>query len=351
MQKRLQVSFDDRTYWNVVKGIAIAAMVLGHAIQYGGGANYYNSSSYFENIVFRTIYGFHMPLLIFVSGYLFAFSIKKYSLKRLCHKKMTSLLLPLMVNVAILVLLYESNLTSWGGLKYTGMHIIFSLARKFWFLWAVMYCMVFVIAIKNLHLKLCIEYLLALLGIIVFYLIPDTIVPNAELYKYMLPYFVLGFYLNGKESDIARFFKKKYWFVLMCLVVYAICIYGFHTRDYVYISGSYIFCSRDVMDNIFICLKRIMMGYAGIAAILACSFILVKKIGGVADSLAYFGKNSLGIYIFSTWCFDGLALHLYSSYNVIYILLTFVMSLVFSLLMTYLVEKNNITRMLLLGGR
>lgn len=351
MQKISQFSFDYRTYWNVVKGIAIAAMVLGHAIQYGGGANYYYSLSYFENIVFRSIYGFHMPLLIFVSGYLFAFSIKKYPLKLLFHKKMTSLLLPLIVNVAILVLLYGSNLTSLGGLKYTCMHIIFSLPRKLWFLWAVMYCMVFVAVIKGLHLKLCIEYLLTLLCIIVFYLIPDTIVPNAELYKYMLPYFVLGFYLNGRETDIVRFFKKKYLLALICLSVYAICIYGFHTQDYVYISGSYIFCSRDVIDNIFICLKRIIIGYIGIASLLMFSLILVKKMRGVSDCLAYLGKKSLGIYIFSTWCFDGLALHLYSSYNVIYILLTFTMSLILSLLMTSLVEKNKIARMLLLGGR
>ena len=60
---------------------------------------------YFDNIVFRCIYGCHMPLLIFVSGYLFAFSIRKYSLSALCHKKVMSLLLPLIVNVSILMLL------------------------------------------------------------------------------------------------------------------------------------------------------------------------------------------------------------------------------------------------------
>lgn len=59
-----------------------------------------------------------MPLLIFVSGYLFAFSIRKYPLSALCHKKVMSLLLPLIVNVSILMLLYESNYSSLGGKIY-----------------------------------------------------------------------------------------------------------------------------------------------------------------------------------------------------------------------------------------
>lgn len=117
MQITSQTTFDYRKYWNVVKGIAIVSMVLGHAIQFGGGSDYYNSLAYFDNIVFRCIYGCHMPLLIFVSGYLFAFSIRKYPLSALCHKKVMSLLLPLIVNVSILMLLYESNYSSLGGAK------------------------------------------------------------------------------------------------------------------------------------------------------------------------------------------------------------------------------------------
>lgn len=115
MQITSQTTFDYRKYWNVVKGIAIVSMVLGHAIQFGSGSDYYNSLAYFDNTVFRCIYGCHMPLLIFVSGYLFAFSIRKYSLKTLCHKKIMSLLVPLIVNVSILMLLYESNYSSLGG--------------------------------------------------------------------------------------------------------------------------------------------------------------------------------------------------------------------------------------------
>lgn len=292
-----------------------------------------------------------MPLLIFVSGYLFAFSVKKYSLKTLCHKKMVSLLVPLFVNVSILMLLYESDYTSLEGLKYTCMHIVYSLPKKLWFLWAVLYCMIFVCTINKLHLKSSLEFALTMLGVIVLYLIPDTILPNADLYKYMLPYFVIGYYFKLERDSLNISFNKVILLAGIFLTVYAICIHYFHTYDYVYISGSYIFRTQDVFANILICLKRIIIGLVGIATALTCSFVIVTCMGKISSYFAYCGQKSLGIYIFSTLCFDGLALNLYSSYSMIYIMLTFVIVLAISLLLTVLVEKNNLSRLLLLGGR
>ena len=40
-----------------------------------------------------------------------------------------------------------------------------------------------------------------------------------------------------------------------------------------------------------------------------------------------------------------------SSDNILYIMLTFIAALAFSLLLTILVEKNGLSRLLLLGGR
>lgn len=351
MQITSQTTFDYRKYWNVVKGIAIVSMVLGHAIQFGSGSDYYNSLAYFDNIVFRCIYGCHMPLLIFVSGYLFAFSIRKYSLKTLCHKKIMSLLVPLIVNVSILMLLYESNYSSLGGLKYTCMHIVYSLPKKLWFLWAVLYCMIFVVAINRLRLNKYFEYTVTFLCVIAFYFIPDEIIPNAELYKYMLPYFIIGYYFNGKETISNFRLSNVLLFSVLSIIIYAMGILYFHKQDYVYISGSYILKNQEVLANIIICLKRIGIGLVGIVTVLAISYIIVVYLRKISNAFAFCGEKSLGIYLFSTWCFDGLALHLYASYNITYILLTFIAVLSFSLCLTILVEKNSLSRLLLLGGR
>lgn len=66
-------------YIDALKGIAIVLMFWGHVVQYGNGGQI----DFFDNTVFKTIYTFHMPLFMLISGYLFSFSSKKKRLKRI----------------------------------------------------------------------------------------------------------------------------------------------------------------------------------------------------------------------------------------------------------------------------
>ena len=66
-------------YLDLVKGIAVCLVVLGHCIQFGSGAKYLETGAFFENTIFRVIYSFHMPVFMMISGYLFSYSIRKYS--------------------------------------------------------------------------------------------------------------------------------------------------------------------------------------------------------------------------------------------------------------------------------
>lgn len=63
-----------RQHWlDVVKGIAIILVVMGHVGSTYGG----DSASHSFNVFHKLIYSFHMPLFMFVSGYLFTSSMKK----------------------------------------------------------------------------------------------------------------------------------------------------------------------------------------------------------------------------------------------------------------------------------
>lgn len=63
-----------------LKGVAILLVLIGHCIQYGSGAIFLKEELYWENIVMKIIYSFHMPLFIAVSGYLFWKSVKRHGL-------------------------------------------------------------------------------------------------------------------------------------------------------------------------------------------------------------------------------------------------------------------------------
>lgn len=64
----------ERRHWlDVVKGIAIILVVMGHVGSTYGG----ESASPSFNAIHSFIYSFHMPLFMFISGYLFTSSLKK----------------------------------------------------------------------------------------------------------------------------------------------------------------------------------------------------------------------------------------------------------------------------------
>lgn len=76
---------------DIVRGIAIFLVVLGHLIQYTILPSGYN---FFDSIACRGIYSFHMPLFIFISGYLMGFSLKNKKNDKVIFSRVKSLLIP-----------------------------------------------------------------------------------------------------------------------------------------------------------------------------------------------------------------------------------------------------------------
>ena len=75
---------------DAIKALAIILVVWGHAIQYFHGHSY----DYWNDPIFKTIYGFHMPIFALVSGYLFSRSIQRHRASTLVFRKAKALLLP-----------------------------------------------------------------------------------------------------------------------------------------------------------------------------------------------------------------------------------------------------------------
>lgn len=64
-------------YLDVVKGIAMFLVIWGHCIQY-----FTASSTHYENIVFKVIYSFHMPLFALILQYCIEFMKKAKNIYR-----------------------------------------------------------------------------------------------------------------------------------------------------------------------------------------------------------------------------------------------------------------------------
>lgn len=63
-----RMTFSKRNYIDCVRGIAVFLMVWGHTIQCGNGQAFIDEKSYYSDLIFRSIYSFHMPLFAIWGG-------------------------------------------------------------------------------------------------------------------------------------------------------------------------------------------------------------------------------------------------------------------------------------------
>lgn len=77
------------TYIDKIRGFAIILVVLGHAIQY-------TYADFDSNYLFTLIYSFHMPLFMFISGYV-TYKENRELDKEWMRRRYESLLIPFLV--------------------------------------------------------------------------------------------------------------------------------------------------------------------------------------------------------------------------------------------------------------
>ena len=84
-----------------LKGFTIILVILGHVVQYG-------HTDYDENVVYNIIYSFHMPLFMFLSGWVINYSLKKgVSFLTFIKKRFIGLMIPF-ITWAIIGSVYRS---------------------------------------------------------------------------------------------------------------------------------------------------------------------------------------------------------------------------------------------------
>ena len=129
---------------DILKSFAIVLVVMGHCIQYGSGNNFIINQNFFNSTLFKTIYSFHMPLFMIISGYLFYNSINKYESKEIVKRKLNSLLVPV-ISFSII----NSAIHLFSGLTLSVSFLISMFIDYVWFLWAVLLLSIVVVINKT----------------------------------------------------------------------------------------------------------------------------------------------------------------------------------------------------------
>lgn len=332
---------------DVLKGLLIIFVVLGHSLQYGFGVDYYSSGSYYDDFLFRAIYCFHMPLFMFISGYLFYYTNQK-PLSQVLTSKVLAIGIPFFIYCSILYFLWYkiNHLNTFYFSSY-----FWSFKSNLWFLSSLLLYYIIVAFITRVYQSSSFYLIITLIVICVCFLfIPDDIVNGTH--KYVFVFFLFGFFLNNNFGKIVNKLKTPVVFmVLTGLFVISINIYD--SRMMIYEGGFCIFVDGQIYyTQLYTDIVRFIIG-----AISSCWFVvvisyLVKKYKIIVPIFAYFGRHTLAIYGIQSVLFL-----LLSEYNYIWdlphcYLISFLLCvgvLLVCELSIYLFNRNNVFKLLFLG--
>lgn len=336
---------------DIVKGIGIMLVVLGHTLQ-GIYTDFDN------NLVFRLIYSFHMPLFFFISGAVLCikndFALLPNHNKDLnltqtqlfinrCKKSFLHLMVPFLAWTVILFFTgkryLEVSFTEWIYM------VVKSADYSLWFLIALFNCLLFfyfsqylfsiLILEKNLKFRMLTseqKQFLFLVTTLLLFVLTAKMLPNwmgISFFKHFYPYLVIG----GLWQLYFRHISPKLTSVAAVLLFSLLAPYWYRIEPShiaIFLSSYIKYNNAEVLYKFVVALSGILTAITLASIIQHCTFNSVKRI------FAYCGAMSLGIYVFQ---FQLLGINPY-----------FFAPLLLSIIASYVVLHIPIVKLLILGA-
>ena len=288
------VSDKERGFIDLTKGLAIFLMLYGHCIQYCVAGS---DVDFFENVVFKTIYSFHMPLFMLISGYLFFFSFSRYSMGELLIRRVQGLAHPIVFGGFLMFLLTDvvEGLMNGNFLEIFSGNWLNKLT-SLWFLWSILAATVMVTVVcKKVHNSFLRTAVLVLSAAVV------AVFPKGTMNLYMYPYFLIGFFFaKHKQKLLPLILKLRY----LSFVLFPVLMLLYEKKHYIYITGIF---SPDysAVELLAINGYRWLIGLVGSVFVLTVLGLLYEKYTCrvkkpvVSTWLKALGKKSLQVYVLS----------------------------------------------------
>jgi fucose 4-O-acetylase-like acetyltransferase len=261
---------------DIARAICIVLVVIGHYVP--------DNSPNWYLILHNIIYSFHMPLFMFVSGYVYSAAKKPMEYKHFIFNKFKRLMVPyFFVSTAIIFikLLTEKNMYVESPVSLSSLYEIFYLPSAGFFLWfiyalfLVFLIIPFVNTITKLNIFLIVSFVLLLLPVNF-----TNLFCLAQL-KGNLFYFVLGYFICAKPK-IKLMIDKIPAIVFLVLFV---MIYVIELTDAIWLISS---------------LRRLFLAVSGIFFIMSISMQIDKTRNSIRQFFLKLAPCSYTIYLFHT---------------------------------------------------
>lgn len=345
---------------DIARGLAIILVVYGHVIEHSVAL--WNPSDFFQNPVFKIIYTFHMPLFVFISGYLMAYSLNRNSVKDVFKSRCKSLLVPF-ITLGILgtIVTYVLNFIFWHHTSRVDLGV--DLANQLLVKPSIWFLLTLFVVSGLLCLSVKCEKLWGKISFVLIYLMVMFVPLNNFSVLYYIKWFYL-FYLAGYFFNKSNFKippqASKTMILLAALIIFAWLVSFWNRNDYIYINKMEI-VPNHFFEGVLRLVYRYILGFLGIMiAFFAAAYLSKTKAG---TWLGDIGVYSLDIYIIQMFILEGIyprwvyKAHIYLDFNspfILYIiapLLTMFFISICMLISMLIIRKNHLLNRLLLGGR
>ncbi len=325
-------------YLDFIKGYAILLVILGHCIQYN------ITNGFDNNIIFRYIYSFHMPLFMLVSGYITKY-MSNIDFKHFLTKKTKHLIVPFLSWAIIGCLIYNRNIIT------TIKKLFFDPSNGgLWFL-TTLFSLSLIICILNIiSNKIKINFYILISIFSLFFVcagaICKTNILGIRSISWYYIFYVSGIILKQYENQkiIAILYKNVYWELLLFVIFAYFFRRSYTSNDYSIISKLTFFANK-----LFVAFLGIMSSY------FICKKYLSSKDNKIIRIFSKIGQKTLGIYAIQFIAikfltkFDIINIFGYNCDITIHIIFDFILAAIISYYMTLTLEKNKYTSKILLG--
>lgn len=317
------------TYFDILKGLAISIVVLGHCLQ-----TFY--PNWTEATVSKVIVSFHMPLFMLVSGYFFYPSVLKTDYISFIKKRFVHLYLPSLVWGA-----FSCFLIGVGKiLGYKTLEIGYFISLFFtgmWYLTVLFLLQVIGAVVEHYFSKS--KYIVWMLFYVIVYVAPNFWMGH-EL-KFLTPFFVSAIALRGYDWS-----KCPLWIGLLALIIF-VAVMQFYTFEH---------SLYRMTDNVFTIRYHLFALIRFIAGLCGSVFVLwlttyIQQIRHLVRPLIYIGMTTLPIYVLHQKFLMMNKVFCMETMNVIVLLLFAIMDVLFSVMLYKILKKNKYLNLLLFGGK
>ena len=270
---------DRNLYLDNLKAILIFFVVLGHFV-------HLNHRIPVFGVINNMIYSFHMPLFIFVSGYL----SKKIVRQR--KEEITQILYAYLVFVTLYLIFTELTSLGWGS------YYIFNTVDQNWYLLGLFFWHLFLPYFQLFQKKISFIASVIIALVIGFYRDFDSFF---ALYRvtYFMPFFLLGYYCNDINLLIKRYIRFRYSFIIVLFVsfigILLLTLLGpdFHRAilsAYTPAKGYYAQSSQEMF-------LRFIVRIIGFISSMIISFCFLFIVPAKKTFFTYYGRKTLNVYL------------------------------------------------------